>query len=115
MSSDIFDRIAASVPQDATAARVTSRGEVYNPTIEYAGHFHADSPPPTRPIPAASMVTCGHLPGAKFGRFTVVGQISARGGSFAVHAGITSIEVRRPSKTLRILKIGAGIALISFW
>jgi hypothetical protein len=71
--SNMFDRLAASAPQNATAARVTSKGVHYEPDVQYGTHWHADTPPRTRPIPAISQYTCADLIGRKFGRLTVIG------------------------------------------
>lgn len=71
--SDVFDRIAASSPQNATAARVTSRGEIYDPVVQYSNHWHSDAPPKMRPIPDRSFATCSDMLGRRQGRLTVIG------------------------------------------
>jgi hypothetical protein len=40
-----LEQIIASVPQNATAARVVSPGEHYEPDIDYRGHWHSAVPP----------------------------------------------------------------------
>lgn len=70
---DVFDRIAASSPQNATAARVTGRGEHYDPNVDFTTHWHADAPPRIRTLTELELRTCGDIPGRKFGRMTVIG------------------------------------------
>lgn len=73
--SDVFDRIAASTPQNATAARVTAKGEHYDPKINFDTHDHWDAPPKMLPFSAVDKLhgTLPNLAGHKVGRVTAVG------------------------------------------
>lgn len=83
---DRMDAVFASVPQDATAARVTSKGEHFEPTVEYAGHEHHDVPPQIisicKALPSAKPIIA-ELTGKRFGRLTVIGlaKVQAQSGT----------------------------------
>jgi len=72
---DVFDRIAASSPQNATAARVTGRGEHYDPVIKFNTQEHWDAPPKMKRFAAADHGhgTLPNLLGIKVGRLSVLG------------------------------------------
>lgn len=86
-----FERIATSVPQDATAARVTSRGFQYTPDKQLP-RSHRDTPPPMGPIPDLAP----RLIGVKFGRFTVIGWCATQGskGNWVVRCVCGAYETR---------------------
>lgn len=76
--TDTFERIATSVPQNATAAKVVSQGIHYEPDLRAGCHLHSDLPLPMQPVPAAALAL-GKIPiGVKFGRFTVIGYSAAQ-------------------------------------
>lgn len=72
-----FDRIITSTPANATAGRVMSRGEHWEPEGQMPpGLQHWKSPPPMRAYEVRSAATAPgsiDLTGKKFGRFTVLG------------------------------------------
>jgi hypothetical protein len=69
--ADVYERLAASTPQNATAGRVIAKGEHYEPVVDFKGHWHADSPPPMLPVFSKSMI------GKTLGRLAVVGILAA--------------------------------------
>jgi hypothetical protein len=75
-----FDAILASTPLNTTAAKVTARGNHYDPEIpqqvrKYSdAPVHSDAPYRCVPIPRGA-TTFTDLTGRKFGRFTVVGYL----------------------------------------
>jgi hypothetical protein len=68
--ADIFERLAASSPQDATAACVMSSGEHYEPNVDFDGHWHSDCPPSMMNVRAGE--DRGFI-GTTYGRLTVIG------------------------------------------
>jgi hypothetical protein len=75
-----FDRLGASTPANATAARVTSRGTHWEPSVPLpTGLQHWKSPPPMRPFASASPDIVD-MTGKKFGRFTVIGFLDDEAG-----------------------------------
>lgn len=73
MSKDTFDAVLASVPNGATAGRVTSKGTHYTPEIDFRTLNHWDAPPPTKPLP--DVLKDRSLIGRRVGRLTVVGYL----------------------------------------
>lgn len=71
--ADQFEKIAASIPQNATAAKVTAKGVHWEPEYNMAKHWHSDTLPPMRKIPPDTAKSCADLPGKRFGRLTVIG------------------------------------------
>lgn len=70
MATDNFDKIITSVPINATAGRVMSRGEHWEPESQMPpGLKHWKSPPPM----CAHTGSTTDFTGEKFGRFTVLG------------------------------------------
>lgn len=70
MGKNTFDAVLASVPNGATAGRVTSKGTHYTPQMNAVPtRSHWDAPPKMRPVPATSI----KLVGRKFGKLTVFG------------------------------------------
>lgn len=75
MKSNAFDRILTSSPLNATAAKVTARGEHWEPEGQIPpGLKHWKAPPPMKHYEVRS-TSPGNvdLTGKKFGRFTVLG------------------------------------------
>jgi hypothetical protein len=72
--SSSFDRIAASAPLNATAARVTSKGEHYE-SLKRITQLHWDAPPKMREVTATDLeqTSFTDLRGRQFGRLTVLG------------------------------------------
>ncbi len=70
-----FEKIAASIPQSATAARVVSRGVHYEPTLKHDGNFvTGDLPLPMKtPTNPEAIRVAQELVGKTFGRLTVKG------------------------------------------
>lgn len=76
--SDRFDAILASVPSDATAAKVTGRGEHWDPKKAVRDtHIHSEVPLPFTDIPN-DPGTVGLRAGLTFGRLTVLGKHIAK-------------------------------------
>lgn len=81
----IFDKIGASSPLDATAGRVTARGEHWVPDAQMPpGWQHWKSPPViTAFVPNHHEKVSDDLTGKKVGRFTIVGVLGEKGGKNA--------------------------------
>lgn len=82
-----LDRVITSVPQDATAARVTAKGTHYTPKIDYGCYEHRDIRPPMvapemmrRPEAAAFARS---IIGKRIGRLTVLGMAAEQTGKAA--------------------------------
>lgn len=82
-----LDRVITSVPQDATAARVTSKGTHYAPAIKYGDVDHRDIRPPVilpeqmgNPQGTAFART---IIGKRMGRLTVIGLAAEQTGKAA--------------------------------
>jgi hypothetical protein len=79
MSRSAFDAVLASVPQDATAGKVTSRGVHYDPKIDVKARKYSDVPThsdaPSKCVPVPNVPNFVNLTGRKFGRLTVVGYL----------------------------------------
>jgi hypothetical protein len=79
LGKDVFEALLTSAPLNATAGRVTARGEHWEPEDPLPpGLLHWKSPPPTRawvPYPGGAT---SDLTGKTFGRFTVVGLLEKR-------------------------------------
>jgi hypothetical protein len=77
-----FDRIIGSGPANTTAAKVTARGEHWEPATSMPHDLqHWKAPPPMQPFvsnPAWPDVV--NMAGKKFGRFTVIGVLADDGG-----------------------------------
>ena len=105
-TSDRLDAVIASVPANATAARVMARGEHWTPEkVPPPGLLHWESPPPIKPF----VGTAGQdYTGKKFGRFTVVGLLGISGGKnrgerWVVRCSCSHFEARTPqSIALRV-------------
>lgn len=66
-----FEKIAASVPQNATAGRVVSqRGEHYEPKIDHGDKPHSATPIATRRLGPGEL----DLTGRRFGRLVTIGR-----------------------------------------
>lgn len=68
---DLFDRIAASVPLNVTAATVVSSGEHYEP--KFTNQAHWKEPPPIRPFPKHAPTSLPNFTGKQHGRLRVLG------------------------------------------
>lgn len=75
MSSDRYDRIAASTPINKTAATVTGKSGIHYEPAKKITQTHWDAPQPVFPIPSGTP----YLTGMKCGRLTVIGYRAARG------------------------------------
>ena len=71
-----LEQIIASVPQNATAARVVSRGEHYEPDIDYRGCWHSAVPPAMVAIDTLHVearALAARVIGKRFDRLIVIG------------------------------------------
>ena len=105
-----FDRLIGSGPANATAARVTARGESWEPATPLpSGMMHWKAPPPMKRFvanPAAAENV--DLTGKKFGRFVVVGFLADdggknRGGRWVCRCVCGDYEARS-TKAIRLLE-----------
>jgi hypothetical protein len=74
MSKDHWDAILASSPLNATAGKVTSKGESFTPAKQFA-ELSWDVPPPLAPI-TDTLLALPHfedITGLQVGRFKVIG------------------------------------------
>lgn len=107
MGRDTFDAVLASVPNGATAGRVASRGNHYEPNIDFGDKFHGDAPPPMRKFDPglAKNPEFKNLTGLKVGRLTVVGlarQVSeTHGALWVVRCVCGDYEYRRTRTLLK--------------
>ena len=71
-----IEQIIASVPQNATAARVVSHGEHYEPDIDFRGRWHSPVPPTMVAIDTLHIEArelAARVIGKRFGRLTAIG------------------------------------------
>ncbi len=106
-SDDRLDAVIASVPANATAARVMARGEHWTPEKPLPiGLLHWENMPRMRPFRGEER---HNYTGKKFGRFTVIGILEATGGKnrgdrWVVRCSCSHYEARSPqSIALRIV------------
>src|SRR5947209_12093599 len=100
MGRDTFDAVLASVPNGATAGRVTSRGEHWTPKRQLSpGELHWDTPPPMFAWRPGLMQGLPDFTGHKFGRMTVLGLMKVRPGGeglrWVVRCACGDYEVRK--------------------
>ncbi len=103
-----IEQVIASVPQSATAARVVSRGEHYEPAINYGDHRHSDTPIATFALNEITnpqhLARARQIIGVKFGRFTVIGyareQNPNKNARWVVRCSCGNYEIRK-AKAIR--------------
>jgi hypothetical protein len=76
---DRLGRVVASVPLNATAAKVVGKGEHYAPRLRAdVIDLPSDEPLPTRSVPSDLAAIARELVGQRFGRLTVIGLAAGR-------------------------------------
>ena len=94
---DLYSRIAASAPVDASAARALSMRGEHEPTVKIPEHHeHYDAPPKVQPVPENKTDRTGR----RFGKLTVIGYLRThrdRSGRWLVRCVCGQYEVRRGS------------------
>lgn len=79
-----LDRVITSVPQDATAARVTAKGTHYTPEIKYGDREHReDRPAIVQPKSPQAAEFARTIIGKRIGRLTVIGLAAVQTGKAA--------------------------------
>lgn len=96
--TDVFERIATSVPLSAEAARVTSKGTAYVPDLRAPTHIlHSAMPLPMLPPPRCE--NARHIVGRRVGRLTVIGysasQNPKKNASWVVRCACGNYETRK--------------------
>lgn len=100
-AADIFDRIAASTPLNATAARVTSQnGDHYEPEQKIGTQQHWTAPP--RCVKGPDVPGFIDLTGKRFGSLTTIGFLGGNNkrGLWLVRCDCGDYESRR-TKTVK--------------
>jgi hypothetical protein len=118
MRTTKFDQIAASAPQDAVAARVTSSGEHYEPVLDLENRFHTDICPRLKRVDRMTpeqAVVAAELVGLVVGRLTVIGAMRANavdlksdGTRWVVRCSCGRYEIRRSKGLRRAIRKGTA-------